>query len=239
MDEKRKKIKNNNKYAMNDDFLFDVINNANTINRDVKLGINNSNFDGVYDEKSQSVILKEFGKTNMYTKFNQCSKLSNTKCDCNHVYTCNGYYVYCTEGGLRQPSQQDVMYPLTKDLTQAFINYGIINNTININNTLTKYETMKKYPISMDIFKNLNVKDLFVKVLENHSYNDIVNYFECYNNKKISYRYYKDNTIYNRDNELLSEIEFYEIFQSFWNNEINRIIKFYEEYKEHPLQKTL
>lgn len=225
-------IKNTNKEYLQDEVLSIVNDDMHMLFKNRKTNVNPL-YDPVYDEKTQTITLKEVGK-HIFNTFNDsdCKQLYDKKCECNHIYSCNGYYIFCTECGLRQP-EEDKLFPLTENVREWFINYGIINNTININNnTLTKYDVMKNYPISMDLFKNKKHQELFIKILENHKYKDIVKYFE-YNNTK--YRYYKDKTIYNSDNELLSEIEFYDIFQTFICDELNRIIKFYGECKEYPI----
>lgn len=228
------KIKNNSKEALQEEFLSIIHNNADKTYKNKKLSMIGL-YDPIYNEKNKTVILKKMGEPYLKVFDNSdCKKLYNKNCNCNHVYTCNGYYIFCTECGLRQ-HEGDILFSFNENIRQAFVNYGIINNTININNTLpslTKYDVMKKYPISIDLFKNKKEQELFIKVLEHHNYEDIVKYFE-YNNTK--YRYYKDNTIYNNNNELLSEMQFYTLFKSFWSEQLSKIIKFFEECKEHPL----
>lgn len=103
----------------------------------------------------------------------------------------------------------------------------------NINdNVLSKYDVMGKYPINIDIFNDKKEQEIFVTLLNNHGYQDIVEYF-VYNN--CEYKYYKDGSIYN-NNELLSEIQFYNNFNLFWAYELSRIIDFFEKNTEHPVK---
>lgn len=234
MEERRLKIENKSRESKHEDFMTSVNNNINRLIENRGDGkIFNYVYYSVYDEKKQTLTFKEHGRhwLDIYN-ISDCRKI-NKKCDCNHVYSSNGYYIYCTECGLRQP-KNDLLFPLHENIKQDFINYGIINNTtININNTLTKYDVMKKYPISMDLFKNTDYQELFIKILEHHDYDDIVKYFEKFNFR--NYRYYKDNTIYNRDNELITENDLFKEFYSFWKKELLRIKEYFKECKDYPI----
>lgn len=243
MEERRIKIKNNNKQTLKDDLVLNDDRETlrtellSTVNNEMKMlykSKNNINpfYNAVYNEKTLTITLKERDE-HIFSVFNysDCKQLYDKKCQCNYIYKCDGYYIVCSQCELRIP-RKGLAYALTENIKAAFVKYGLINYS---NNRMTKYETMKTYPISMDNFQFLDQKELFVKVLEHHNYQDIVNYFEYHNNKNNSYRCYKDGTIYNRDNELLSEIEFYHVFSSFFYNEINRIIYFYEQHKEYPI----
>lgn len=131
---------------------------------------------------------------------------------------------------------QDSYKDINKEIDMKTIDLNILkekNKQIEPYKPLNNFHVMLNYPIDIINFKNTKQQTLFRYILEHHNYKDIVEYFKLCN-KEYKYRYYTDNTIYDSDNELVSESQLYYVFHIFWKNELNKMIEFFYKNNEYP-----